>query len=179
MAASVAAIEREASRIEEDAKYSAKRHFNAAAFWSSVHYWLGIPTVVLAAISATAAAGHHEGTAGGLAVAAAALAGLNTFLNPHQRATTHSVSGNRYKALQNRSRLFRELNCEDADRTGTELETELVSLAGQRDHLNDQSPPTPRLAFWLARRGIEQGETDYAVDKPPTASAVGDKPRGR
>lgn len=41
--AMIAALRREAERIEEDATYSSKSHFNAEATWIHRHYWLGKP----------------------------------------------------------------------------------------------------------------------------------------
>jgi hypothetical protein len=161
---------REAKRIEEDTTYSAKRHFNACALWNWVHYLLGIPTVVIAAASATLSGAHHETVAGGLAGGAAILAALSTFLNPHQRAAAHAVSGNRYNALKNRARMFYELRCADPGATPDHLSRELADLGSNRDHLNEQSPATPRIAFLLARRQIEAGEASYAVDSAPPPS---------
>jgi hypothetical protein len=45
------ALRREAERIEGDATYSSKSHFNARGTWERRHYWLGIPATVLAAIA--------------------------------------------------------------------------------------------------------------------------------
>lgn len=47
----VTALRREAERIEEDATYSSKSHFNAAQVWERRHYWLGIPATAFAAIA--------------------------------------------------------------------------------------------------------------------------------
>jgi len=48
--AMIAALRREAERIEEDATYSSKSHFNAEATWIRRHYCLGIPSTILAAV---------------------------------------------------------------------------------------------------------------------------------
>lgn len=49
--AMIAALRHEAERVEEDATYSSKSHFNAEDTWVRRHYWLGIPATVLAAIA--------------------------------------------------------------------------------------------------------------------------------
>ena len=45
----------EAKRIEEDCLYSAKGHFEAASKWQKIHRYLGLPAVVLAALSGVSA----------------------------------------------------------------------------------------------------------------------------
>ena len=47
----LAALRCEAERIEEDATYSSKSHFNAEDTWVRRHYWLGIPSTILAAVA--------------------------------------------------------------------------------------------------------------------------------
>ncbi len=158
-----APIERELRRIEEDALFSAKRHFNAQGFWNLVHYGIGIPTVVLAAVAGATASTHHESAASLTALTAAVLAGLSTFLNPNKRAVEHGQVGNRYLSLRNRSRIVREIDL-IAETDEKALVTRTKELAAERDKLNQESPTTPRLAFVMARRGIEGGEADYAVD---------------
>ena len=46
-----AQIEKEANRIEEDATYSSKSHFNAGIGWAHYHYILGIVAAVASAVS--------------------------------------------------------------------------------------------------------------------------------
>ena len=127
------------------------------------HYVLGLPTVVVAALAATAIGRSNE-VATILAVCAAVLAAVNTFLNPQQRAAAHSSSGNRYNALRNKARRFRELHCTDPDMGGTELDGELSGLASELDKLNAESPWTPSWAYHKAKKGIEGGEAAYVAD---------------
>lgn len=160
----VAAVVKEAERIEEDALYSAKRHFNAAATWNAVHLWLGLPTALIAGVSGVSALSHHTVIAGILALLVAGLTALTTFLNPSQRATNHHDFGNRYNALRNKTRILREIDAP----TGhpTELVKELKALNRERDELNQKAPQTPRWAFIRARAGIEEGEAQYRADNP-------------
>ena len=48
--ATIEALRREAQRLEEDATYSSKGHFNAEDTWVKRNYWLGVPATVLGAI---------------------------------------------------------------------------------------------------------------------------------
>ena len=56
----LAALRREAERIEEDATYSSKSHFNAEQVWERRHYWLGIPATAFAAIAGAALFKNHD-----------------------------------------------------------------------------------------------------------------------
>jgi hypothetical protein len=160
----VSAVVKEAERIEEDALFSAKRHFNAAAIWNNTHLLLGLPTALIAGVSGISALSHHTLIAGVLSLTVAGLTALTTFLNPSQRATNHHDFGNRYNALRNKTRILREIDVHDSH--PTELVKELKALNRERDELNQKAPQTPRLAFIRARAGIEEGEAQYKADKP-------------
>ena len=89
----------EAKRIENDASYSAKGHYEAAGYWTRFHLMIGIPTVVLSAIagaSALAQFDNHSIIAGFLAIIVAALTAVATFLNPNEKANSHQNVGNKY-----------------------------------------------------------------------------------
>jgi hypothetical protein len=158
---------KEAKRIEEDSLYSAKGHFVTADFWTNFHLWIGVPTVILAAIAGASALSqfdNHNIIAGILAIIVAALTAVTTFLNPNEKANSHRNAGNKYNSLRNKARIFHEVDCcgEDLDQ---ELTIQLKELAKQRDELNQSSPQISRWAFKKARKGIEDGEADYNVDE--------------
>jgi len=158
---------REAKRIEEDSLLSSKGHFYAAQFWTNIHLWIGIPAAVLAAIaggSALSQFDYHEIVAGTLAIIAAALAALATFLNPNEKAAAHLSVGNQYNTLRNNSRIFHEIyigSCQN----GQDAIQEIRDMNDQRNNLNQTSPQIPRWSFSKARKGIEEGEARYMVDK--------------
>lgn len=156
---------KEAKRIEEDALYSAKGHFNNASSWSTIHYWLGIPSVVASAIAGTSALAkfaYHEYIAGGLAIVAAILTGLMTFINPRDRSITHLNAGNKYNSLKNKARIFYEIEIENLS---IDKATEKLNrLSDIRNELNEKSPQIARKSFEKARRGIEEGEANYKAD---------------
>lgn len=94
----------------------------------------------------------------------AASSAVFTFLNPDTRATRHLRAGNAYKELQNNARIFYEIQCQQGRRP-VELAAALNDLNKVRNRLNSESPQIPRLAFTTARKGIEEGESTYQVDK--------------
>ena len=164
----VEALSTEARRVEEDCLFSAKGHFEAASTWSGLHYWLGVPAAVLAAIAGGAAFADHPLLAGSLAMVVTALAAIITFLNPRDRAHAHHVAGVKYNALRQHARVFRTVDlCTEPVSSGARKR--LGELADSRGDLGLSSPQIPRRAFERARRGIEQGEAKHAVDDEPSA----------
>jgi hypothetical protein len=154
----------EAGRIEEDALYSAKGHFEASRQWGGANLAIGIPTIVAGALAAATAVKSFVLVAGALSAGAAIGSALLTFLKPSDRATQHMQAGNAYKSLHNRSRMLREIECVKRS-SDPSLVDELKNLSEERDLLNQKSPGISRSAFRRARRGIEEGEATYRVDR--------------
>ena len=116
----------EAKRIEEDARFSSKGHFEAATAWDRWHLLIGLPTSIVAAIAGVSALSDLPVLAGILALLVATTSAVFTFLNPKERAAGHLRAGNAYKALQNDARIFREITCRQGV-TSQELASRLIS----------------------------------------------------
>lgn len=159
-------ILKEAKRIEESALYSSKGHFAAAEFWTNFHLWIGIPTVVLAATGATFTfSDSYRTQAGILALVVAVLSSLTTFLNPNERAGTHSTAGNNYNALRNKTRIFWTIDCW-REHAGDEMLTErLKDLSDEVNKLNQSHPQIPGWAYKIGKTRILAGEGTHMVDK--------------
>jgi hypothetical protein len=168
-----ASLSAEVSRIEEDALYSSKGHFEAAALWSDTHLWLGIPTALLAAAGGISALKEQSLAAGIIGGIVAALTAVATFLNPSGKSNTHHLAGTRFSALKNQARILREIDLLRADSELSALVASVKELAKRRDELNEASPQPPRWAFKRARRAIEAGEAEYQVDSPQLPSGGG------
>lgn len=158
------AARKEAKRIIEDTLFSAKRHFETARIWSLMHYWLGLPTAVLAAIAGASAFKDNTILAGSLAIIVTVLTALMTFLNPNKRANEHHIAGNKYNALRNQTRIFCEIDLATSDEN-IDISKMIKELAKERDALNQASPQTFKWAYKRAKTAIEAGEADYAVDQ--------------
>lgn len=156
-------IANESSRLEEDALFSARGHFEAARSWSSLNLRLGVPTALCAGISGVAILGDSPLVAGVLSILAAALASVSTFLNAPERSAAHHAAGTKFNGLRNRTRIFREVEIAAATDAQACIAT-LKTLSDERDSLNQSSPQIPRRAFERARSGIEAGEASYKVD---------------
>lgn len=162
--AMIAAMRREAERVEEDATYSSKSHFNAEATWIHRHYWLGIPSTILAAVAGATLIKSQPELASIFALAASLLTGLMTFLKPNERAAMHRDAAGKFHALRNDARFFREVELLHLEKM-SELPERLKALSAARNELNQKSPSIPRGAFIAARKGIEEGEATHKVDK--------------
>ena len=155
-------LERESLRLDEDCTYSSRGHFEAERFWSRVHHLIGVPAALVGGVAGVSAFNQETLIAGVLAVVAAALAGLATFLNPSARAAKHHTAGTKYLSLRNESRFLRETWPNPTDVIS--FRDNLASLVQRRNELNESSPPIPRHAFKAARKRIEQGEATYEAD---------------
>lgn len=167
----VDALSAESERIQEDAQYSARAHFEAAALWSRAHYWIGVPAAVLAAIAGASAIADRAEIAGIVGILVTALSALAVFLNPSDRSNQHHSAGARFSEVKNLARVFREIELRTTDDPQRLLDR-LKALGAQRDELNKASPQIPRWAFNRGRKSIEAGEADYAVDKRPPSPGL-------
>jgi hypothetical protein len=160
----ISALRREAERLEEDALYSSKGHFNAEDTWVRRNYWLGVPATVLGAIAGATLIKSQPEWATAFTLLASLLTGLMTFLKPNERAALHRAAAGQFLALRNETRFFREIELLQSDRLD-ELPERLKALSAVRNDLNLKSPSIPRRAFVAARKGIEEGEATHNVDK--------------
>ena len=158
------ALSKEAKRIEEDCIHSAKSHFNTAISWRYRHYWLGIPATMLGAAAGAAIVKDCPEAAQIFTLAATILTGLLTFLKPGERAAQHKTVADQYLALKNDARVFREVDLLLVEGAAENSES-LKALSQRRNELNQGSPEIPRRAFIAARRGVDEGEASYQVDR--------------
>lgn len=160
----ILALSREAERIEEDATYSSKGHFNAEDTWVRRNYYLGIPATVLGAIAGATLIKNQPDLATVFTLLASLLTGLMTFLKPNERAAMHRAAAGQFLALRNEVRFFREVELSQYN-IPDGLQERLKLLSTTRNELNLKSPSIPRRAFLAARKGIEEGEAIHKVDR--------------
>jgi hypothetical protein len=160
-------IIREAKRVEEALLYTSKGHFAASHFWSNFHLWIGIPMVLLSSVAGASALAHFDSShvvAGGISILVAALSGVITFLNPHEKNASHLSAGNHYDSLMNKVRIFWSIDCW-RDESEQVLTEKLKYFVEQKDRLNESCPQIPRWAFKTAKKGIDAGEGAYIADR--------------
>ncbi|OQX03360.1 SLATT domain-containing protein [Candidatus Thiothrix anitrata] len=156
----------EIQRIEEDCTYSYKGHFNAAEDWKSWNLVLGLPAAVVTAIAGATAFADQAFWAGILASIGTALTATLTFLKPSDHASTHKSFGDQFLALRNAARIFREIELIGIEGQDPQaLKKRLLELSIRKDELNQTAPVIPRKAYELARKDIEEGRHQHAVDQ--------------
>ncbi|MGF1788957.1 SLATT domain-containing protein [Photobacterium swingsii] len=153
----------EAKRIEEDALYSSKGHYNSADKWKSLHYWIGIPAAILAGVASVSAFSENTVIAGYISVLVAILSALSTFLDPNARQNSHKSSGAAFGALKNKSRCFYEIDVH-LETDDKKLKKQLDALFQRRDELNSTSLAISAKAYKKAKKDIEAGSNNYKVD---------------
>lgn len=158
------AIRDELARIEEDCVYSGKAQFNAGVRWSRYHLWLGLPSVILSGAAGAAFFKDQADIAGAMSSVVAILTALMTFLKPSERAASHKSSGDQYLTLRNDARVLRTIKLEAAC-DDTAAIANLDEITKRRNELNQASAQPSRGDFEKARKGIEEGEANHAIDK--------------
>ncbi len=153
-----------ARRIEIDSNYSARRHFNAGAFFRILHYLTGVGAAILGAIAAYSIYfGEYVAlSAGGLtALASTVLIAVFTVVSPGELAAQHYSAGRDYLALHNDTLYVLDVDVKIS--TNKEMEGKIGKLKDTLDKLNSCNGTlwTPSRAFKKAREDIRKGHTDY------------------
>jgi hypothetical protein len=123
--------------------------------------------VLISAIAGASALAQFDPThiyAGISSIIVVALSGLLTYLNPNERAAKHLQVGNEYDSLMNKVRIFWSIDCWGSE-SDQILTKRLKDFSEQKDKLNKECPIVSGIAYKFAKKGIEAGEGDYAVDK--------------
>ncbi len=156
----VAELKAEADRLEWDALYSAKGHFNAGMLWNVAHYSLGILSVALGALAGKHFFENHNVVASVVATTSAALTGVITFLKPSEKAHPHHEAGTVFAEIKRKARMFQNISSMiETDLKG--LQNELNDLVAAYHERQKSAPPVPWIAYRLARRGVRNGEHTY------------------
>jgi hypothetical protein len=162
----------EAARLQEDVLWSEKAHFAMATVWRRAHYWLGIPSALLAAFAGVSALKLSPELAAVLAALSVLLTSLLTFLQPEKRATEHHQTGIAYSDLRGKLRRLRLIEALDATKT-EELKQELSEYAATKTEIMKAHRT---LSEWLTvwQKSVKGKEHEYEID----AEAKGSRPAG-
>jgi hypothetical protein len=161
-------LSKEAQRIEEDALFSAKGHYNAVGSWLWLHRGLAVISGVASVIAGTAVLKEWGPTVAVSAAAASTIAAaLLGTLKPGEEGLRHQRAGDRYLAIRNRARIFRLIDLVSALPTEERLVTMAKALSSELDDTRSSAPRIPGRAYERAKRDIEVQKTAaYHVDKP-------------
>jgi len=164
------ALDREANRLLEDSLHSSKNNLQAGSWWSDFNTRVGASAEGLAAILAggagvSALLDTNTLVTAGLAIASSVLSAIQAFLKPAEKADAYTLKGARIMALRSETRMFREIDL-ISEATDDELRLKLEDLRKRYAELNETPPlVVERRHYEKARKSIEAGEADYAIDK--------------
>lgn len=167
-------IKNEAHLLEELCLLAAERHYGAETPWYHINYLLGIPSTTIAAIAGATALStfqNHEWVTAGIALLAAALSALLTFLDPYKRASVHHATARGYEALYHAAGRFVRLELNGDNMEQDVLENRLATLTTKFDELLQSAPPLPGSAYKTAERNLkrQQGEV-LRIPREPDAT---------
>jgi hypothetical protein len=139
-------------------------------FWSIL--WLGIPSTILSAVTGAAVISQDKSSSwvGGLALIAAVLTSLITYLDPSKRAGIHHTLAKGYERLYHEVGYFVRIRLSDVDADIKRLGADLDSFTTRLDELNQSSPALPGRAYRKAARiinGTDRGEVFRDPDHVP------------
>jgi hypothetical protein len=163
-------LHKEAERLVEDSNFTARGNLHAGREWTGVNTWLGLPAEISAAVLAggaglTALLDGNPCITAGLAFIAAALGAARVFLKPSEKAAGYSHKGTRMIGIRNQARIFRDIDL-NTTMTGEQLAARIKELRREYDELLSVEPTVIHdRHYQAAKRGIEAGESEYAVDK--------------
>ncbi len=155
-------FKKECQRIEEDAIYSSKGHYNDSDCWSKIHYAIGLPMVVLSAWAGFDIFAKNSEYAGYLTLIITVLASLQTFIKADDKSIQHKNSADELNYLKNKVRRLREIKTEIF--AEEKLVKELDTLADKYSQITRVSQPISGRAFRKATKGIKEGQSEYLAD---------------
>lgn len=149
-------IKTELLRMEEDCVYSSKSHFNCADCLRKLYYIIGIPLVILTAVTTKYCIEI-------ITLTAFILSAIQTFLNPYKMAENHKIAGNSYLEIKNTIRGF--YSYEIYKLTDEEAIENINCIKEGINKINKTSPIPLNYGFKKALEGVKNGEAEYKVDK--------------
>ena len=165
-----AELVKECERIEEDALFSGKGHYNAAGPWRTGHRALGVTSALGSALAGVAVLKEWSPIlAIGAAAASTIAAIVLTTLKPSEESDRHQRAGDRYFAIKNRARIFRCIEVIASTASEEQLVPAIKALSSDLDDVRTGAPAISQHAYEKARREIEdENRAQYRADKPAT-----------
>lgn len=157
---------KETHRMEEDVLHSEKNHYVSASFWRNAYMGIGLMNAILAAIAGYTALSdfdNHAFYSAGIAIIIMILSGVLAFMSPHEKSTQYKKVGDDYNAIKHDIRLLREVKIDTFSEP--ELIEEIEKLKKRKDEINKRSIHIFKRHYKIAKKGIEDGEAEYQIDK--------------
>ncbi len=154
-----AAAGEELRQLIDDMLHTEKTHMAAAERLQRLHQWLGIAATMLATgAAATIVAALSKIAAGLLALGAAIVSGVLTFMKPERAAEQHLAAGRQLATLRVHARQVLNL---DLPVLGFEAVREAIDdIATKKAAIDDAAPGTQNRDYTAARNKITKGTFD-------------------
>ena len=152
-------IIKEAKRIEECCEYSSKSHYNTSKTWNICNLCLNIPIAIVAAITVFVPEEYKYIPA----ILTAILAAVQACIHPTDCTKIHKIAGDKYLALKNQVRRFRNIELFTID--DKKAASEINRYGNLLDDYNTANPQPSKAGYKEAKKGIMDGETHFKVDQ--------------
>lgn len=157
----------ECRRLAENALWAGQTQLSSAGLWNIVHYALLLPAAVLGALATVLALSRGlEGWAALAAGLASVLTAAALFLDPASKHRIAHASGEDYMSLRTRARQAANIRIR-SDTPRAEVAAICSELEQDYSAISGRAPFTGHLAYWFAKRNIEQGRVTNEVDVKP------------
>lgn len=159
----------EANRVVIDATYSGRSHQLMGTTWEKIDRWIGLPSTILSSILAggagiTALADADTWITATLALVAAILSAVRSFLRSEENADAHGLKGDRFISLRNDAISFQEVDLHSS--LSLDALTDRSKNLSERRNALREAPPRhlPRWVYEKTKTSIQNGESDYEDD---------------
>jgi hypothetical protein len=158
-------IRDEAKNVHEAATLSSETQFEYAKRWRSVDRWVGSAAAALAAVAGVGGLSKvlTVAWAGGIAIASALVGAISASIAARRTTEKAAVSANSYRALQQDTRMFLNIDLESMDLE--EAREQLQELVDRLQQLNRESEIPSDRAWQQAKKQIEGGSQTYETEK--------------
>lgn len=157
-------------KIKIDSLYGKKKHFNAADRKEKLHYWMGIPLIIINVLTGSAI--FYTLTYGStnwlrfvpliLALFASLLSGFQTFINLQKKVEGHKRVGNKFLSVFKKCDRL-EAYVRDKAIKENILIKRFEEIAIEIENINKESESfsTNKSDYKTAKFSIENGDEDY------------------
>lgn len=150
---------KEIEDTESYARILAKGYSHTAIAWGKVNLSIGIPNTIIAAIAGASALSDFTNSniiAGILSIIVSVLSGLLTFLNPSDRAKSHTQAFTEFQRLCQQIKLLRiDIANEKEANLSKELRQKMDELFEKLHTLRSSSPMIPGWAYEIAKSEVK------------------------
>ncbi len=157
-------IGEEIHRLHESILWSAQSQFEQLKRWRAIHYWVGVPAAILAALAGVGglAKFHVWWVPPFFALAAAALGAILTTMNPAQKAALSASAAAEYQKLQTEARQLLLIDLPELSKS--EARDRLADITARKVTINKTAEPPGGFAYRKTKKNLEAGGQSYEQD---------------